>query len=211
MAVVDEGAPPEGGGDVLRMLRTGTAGEHEQVERALDLLDPQLDRARLTSVMGLLHGFWRAAEAGLDAWASAFPADAHAVDWARRRRAPLFAADLAALGAPTSAEQPRLPALDGTDAALGRLYVLEGATMGGAFIDRHLAGLPGLAGVRLRAFSPYGAQTGAMWHAFRRVTRERVTDGGDADTVVTSARTTFRALAVWCGVPTPGSVGSPSR
>ncbi len=204
MAAVDEGAPPEARSDVLRMLRTGTASEHEQVERALDLLDPELDRGRLTHVMGLLHGFWRAAEAGLDAWAAGFPADAHAVDWARRRRAPLFAADLAALGAHASAEQPQLPALEGTDEALGRLYVLEGATMGGTFIDRHLAGLPGLAGVRLRAFTPYGSDTGAMWHAFRRVTRDRVADGGDADAVVTSARDTFRLLAEWCR---PAAVG----
>src|SRR5829696_2894983 len=101
--------------NVLRMLRTGTAAEHAQVERVLDLLDPELDRGRLASVMGLLHGFWRAAEGGLDAWAADFPADARAVDWARRRRAPLFAADLAALGAPASAERPRLPALKGTD------------------------------------------------------------------------------------------------
>jgi heme oxygenase (biliverdin-IX-beta and delta-forming) len=200
--------------DVLRMLRAGTAAEHATVEQALDLLDPRLDRPRLVDVLGLLHGFWRAAEAGLDAWATAFPGDAEAVDWSRRRRASLFAADLAALGAPTPAARPALPRLRGTDEALGRLYVLEGATMGGTFIDRHLAGLPGPAGVRLRAFSPYGERTGAMWHAFRRVTRERVSAGGDATAVVASARDTFRALADWCapaGTPSPGTVGSPSR
>jgi heme oxygenase (biliverdin-IX-beta and delta-forming) len=201
--------------DVLRMLRTGTAAEHEAVERALDLLDPGLERGRLVEVLGLLHGFWRAAEAGLDAWAAAFPADADAVDWARRRRAPLFASDLAALGAAPPAPRPGLPALEGTDDALGRLYVLEGATMGGTFIDRHLAGLPGLAGVRLRAFTPYGDDTGAMWHAFRRVTRERVTAGGDAAAVVASARDTFRALAAWCAPVadplTRAAAASPSR
>jgi heme oxygenase (biliverdin-IX-beta and delta-forming) len=201
-------------GDVLRMLRTGTAAEHEAVERALDLLDPDLGRDRLVEVLSLLHGFWLAAEAGLDAWATAFPGDADALEWSRRRRAPLFAADLAALGTAAPADQPELPPLPGTDEALGRLYVLEGATMGGTFIDRHLAGLPGLAGVRLRAFSPYGERTGAMWHAFRRVTRERVSAGGDATAVVASARDTFRALADWCaqaGTPSPGTVGSPSR
>lgn len=184
--------------DVLRMLRTGTAAEHEAVERCLDLLDPDLDRGRLVEVLGLLHGFWRAAEAGLDAWAAAFPADADAVDWSRRRRAPLFESDLAALGARAPAHRPELPSVPGTDEALGRLYVLEGATMGGAFIDRHLAALPELADVRLRAFTPYGSETGAMWHAFRRATRDRVADGGDADAVVTSARDTFRVLAEWC-------------
>jgi heme oxygenase len=184
--------------DVLQMLRTGTAAEHEAVERALDLLDPDLDRGRLVEVLSLLHGFWLAAEAGLDAWAATFPDDADAVDWSRRRRAPLFAADLAALGAEGPSDGPELPALRGTDEALGRMYVLEGATMGGTFIDRHLGSLPGLADVRLRAFTPYGSETGAMWHVFRRVTRERVADGGDAAAVVASARVTFRVLAEWC-------------
>src|SRR5215213_8892050 len=109
-----------GEANVLRMLRTGTAAEHEAVERTLDLLDPRLDRGRLIEVLGLLHGFWRAAEAGLDAWAAAFPGDADAVDWSRRRRADVLEADLTALGAAAPASRPELPSLQGTDEALGR-------------------------------------------------------------------------------------------
>ena len=187
-----------GEGDVLRLLRAGTTAEHERVERTLDLLDPQLDRARLTGMLTRMHGFWRAAEAGLDDWAVRFPSDARAVTWSTRRRAALFAADLAALGAAPADAQPALAPVGDTDDALGRLYVLEGSTLGGTFIDRHLTGLPSLSGVRLRAFTPYGAETGAMWHAFRRVTRDRVADGGDADAMLTAATGTFRALAEWC-------------
>ncbi|CCG02139.1 biliverdin-producing heme oxygenase [Blastococcus saxobsidens] len=184
--------------DVLRALRTGTAAEHRAVEDLLDLLDPQLDRRRLAQVLTVMHGFWVAAERCLDAWAARRPADARSVAWDRRRRAGLFATDLRALGAPASADVPLLPAVADTDEALGRLYVLEGSTLGGTFIDRHLAGLPGLADVRIRAFSPYGADTGAMWAAYRRVTREHVRAGGDADRILASARETFRALAQWC-------------
>ncbi|WP_448638221.1 biliverdin-producing heme oxygenase [Geodermatophilus sp. URMC 63] len=189
-----------GAGDVLRDLRTATAEEHDRVESTLDLMDPHLDRDRLAGVLARLHGFWLAAEAGLDAWARHSPADAAAVDWDRRRRAALYAADLRALGAdPEPDERPTLPEVRDTDAALGRLYVMEGSTLGGTFIDRHLATLPGLAGgPRLRCFSPYGADTGAMWHAFRRVTREHVAGPGDADRVVAAARTTFAVLADWC-------------
>jgi heme oxygenase len=200
MAAGEEAVPPEdrGGADVLRLLRSGTAAEHESVERTLDLLDPHLDRARLTGVLSRMHGFWRAAEAGLDDWAARFPSDARAVTWSARRRAGLFAADLDALGAAPADDEPVLPPVGDTDDALGRLYVLEGSTLGGTFIDRHLTGLPSLSGVRLRAFTPYGAETGAMWHAFRRVTRDRVADGGDADAMLTAATGTFRALAEWC-------------
>ena len=188
-------------GDVLRDLRPATAVEHEQVETTLGLMDPHLDRDRLVDVLGLLHAFWRTAEAGLDAWAAAHPADAAALDWDRRRRTGLYAADLAALGAaPGDGDAgPDLPGVPDTDAALGRLYVMEGSTLGGTFIDRHLASLPGLAGgPRLRAFSPYGADTGAMWAAFRRVTRAHVDGPGDAGRVVAAARGTFAVLAGWC-------------
>ncbi|MGY1669234.1 biliverdin-producing heme oxygenase [Geodermatophilus sp. SYSU D00710] len=185
-----------GAGDVLRDLRTATAVEHERVETALGLVDPHLDRDRLVEVLGLLHSFWRAAEAGLDAWAARCPGDAAALDWDRRRRAALYAADLHALGAAPGTERPALPDVPDTGAALGRLYVLEGSTLGGAFIDRHLAGVPGLP--RLRCFSPYGEDTGAMWAAFRRTTRRHVAGHGDAHRVVAAARGTFAVLADWC-------------
>ena len=200
MAAGERAAHPDDRGghdDVLRALRTGTAEEHRTVEDLLDLLDPDLDRRRLAEVLTLMHGFWVAAERGLDEWAARRPADARTVAWDRRRRAGLFATDLRALGAPVPADEPSLPAVADTDEALGRLYVLEGSTLGGTFIDRHLAGVPGLADVRIRAFSPYGPDTGAMWSAYRRATREHVRSGGDADRILASARGTFAALAQW--------------
>jgi heme oxygenase (biliverdin-IX-beta and delta-forming) len=201
-----------GAADVLTTLRTATAESHEQVERTLDLLDPQLDRPRLTAVLTRLHGFWSAAETGLDGWAARRPRDAGRLQWERRRRTPLFAADLAALGAaPEDATGPDLPDVPATDDALGRLYVLEGSTLGGTFIDRHLTGLPSLGeGVRVRAFSPYGGETGAMWHAYRQATREHVAAGGDARRVVAAARETFAALADWCRPAAGEDTGRPA-
>ncbi len=199
MAAENDAVPLDDRGtdDVLRLLRTGTAAEHEDVERTLDLLDPSLTRHRLAQVLDAMHGFWRAAEAGLDDWAARCPADAEGVDWPRRRRAALFATDLRQLGAPASDAAPLLPSVPGTDQALGRMYVLEGSTLGGVFIDRHLAALPELAGVTVGSFSPYGSETGAMWAAFRRSTRARVSAGGDAAAMLASARTTFSGLAGW--------------
>jgi heme oxygenase len=192
--------------DVLRELRTATATEHTEVETTLGLMDPDLDRERLAHVLTALHGFWRAAEDGLDAWAVRHPDDAASVDWAQRRRAALFAADLATLGAGPAPGGPELPPVGSTDEALGRLYVLEGSTLGGVLIDRHLADRGQLTGdARLRAFSAYGERTGAMWHAFRTATRAHVHAGGDARRVVEAARTTFRVLADWCAAAPAGA------
>ncbi|WP_147261962.1 biliverdin-producing heme oxygenase [Blastococcus sp. TF02A-26] len=189
-----------GDADVLRRLRSATAAEHERVEETLGLMDPRLTRERLATVLELMHGFWLAAEEGLDGWADREPRAAAELQWADRRRAALFAADRRTLGSPAAEPaRPGLPPVAGTDEALGRMYVLEGSTLGGTFIDRHLATLPELSGgVRLRAFSPYGPETGPMWHAFRRAARAHVATGGDADAVVEAARTTFTVLADWC-------------
>lgn len=207
--------------DVMLALRTGTAPEHQRLEDTLDLLDPELTAHRLAAVLQCMHAFWVAVERGLDTWAAAHPQAAASLEWPARRRAHLFAADLAALGAPPGAGDPAdvpadLPAPAGTDEAVGTLYVLEGSTLGGVLIDRHLAGLPALAGVGpLAAFSPYGEQTGARWAAFRRATREHVAHGGDVDAVVSAAGRTFRSMAVWCrGVqhsasPTPAPTTDP--
>jgi heme oxygenase len=197
--------------DVLRRLRTETAPEHEAVEQSLDLLDAGLTAPRLAAVLARMHGFWLAAEAGLDSWAAAHPAAADGVRWADRRRAHLFARDLAALGAVPAGPvpTPSLTPVADTDAALGRLYVLEGSTLGGVFIDRHLATLPQLAGAGpLRAFSPYSERTGAMWHGFRTATRDHVAGGGDAGRVVAAARETFTALARWCGAAALAATGT---
>ncbi|MGY1641480.1 biliverdin-producing heme oxygenase [Geodermatophilus sp. SYSU D00703] len=195
-----EALPRDAGrADVLTTLRSATATQHEQVENTLALMDPALHRDRLVEVLARLHAFWTAAEAGLDTWARRAPADAETLDWSRRRRAHLFATDLRALGAADEPSPvPDLPDVEDTDHALGRLYVLEGSTLGGTFISRHLTTLPTLGpDVEVRAFSPYGADTGAMWHAYRRVARAHVAAGGDAGRLVGAARATFTALAHW--------------
>jgi len=191
-------------GDVLHRLRRDTAAEHRAVEEALGLTDAGLTCARLVEVLTCLHGFWCAAEDGLDLWAAAEPAAAAEVEWSSRRRAGLYADDLAVLGRPPQdpSPRPRLPSVPDTDAALGRLYVLEGSTLGGVLIARHLAGLPQVASAgRLRSFTPYGAEAGARWQHYRQVTLARVAAGGDADRVVDAARVTFAGLAAWCDPP----------
>ena len=145
-----------------------------------------------------MHGFWRAAEAGLDDWAARCPADAEGVDWSRRRRASLFATDLRDARARPRRRRAALPAVAGTDEALGRMYVLEGSTLGGVFIDRHLAALPELAGVACGAFSPYGSETGAMWPRSAGPPARGSPPAGTPARCSPSARTTFAELADWC-------------
>ena len=212
---VEDEAPASGDGarraDVLGELRTATAPEHQAVEDTLALLDPELSRDRLAGVLARMHGFWQAAEAGLDQWFATAPETAARLRWPVRRRAELFAADLRTLGTEPGGEVPDLPPVTCLEDALGRMYVLEGSTLGGVSIDRHLSGLPHLAATgSLGAFSPYGSETGALWADYRRATRQAVTDGARADLLVAAARQTFAALAAWCApvAAGTGAVGS---
>lgn len=78
-------------------------------------------------------------------------------DWPNRRRSPLLAADLTALGLSVP-ETATAPAFDGVAAILGGIYVLEGSRLGGALLKRSVA--PDLPATFLAATNPGG------WRSF---------------------------------------------
>ena len=81
----------------------------------------------------------------------------------------------------------------------GLTYVLEGATLGGRVISRHIERVLGLdAAHGARFFHGYGEQTGAMWKAFRAALSAFADQPTQEDQVVASAIATFAALRVWC-------------
>lgn len=173
-------------------LRAATAPAHEALERDLDW------KARVASLVGYrdllarLHGFHSAWEPAIGA------ALADGAFFEPRRRLGALRQDLAFLG--LSAERidglarARPIALDRAAAAMGALYVLEGSTLGGRVIGRHIAATHGLTGEGLAYYSGHGARTGAMWMAFR----DRLDSyGADGEAVVMAANETFDAMRVW--------------
>ncbi len=85
------------------------------------------------------------------------------------------------------------------------MYVLEGATLGGQFIARHVERALGLAGGRgYSFFRGYGEDTGRMWRSFREELGDRA-PALEADEIVASACGTFDRFHNWLvdgpGVP----------
>lgn len=76
-------------------------------------------------------------------------------------------------------------------ALLGVLYVLEGSTLGGAFLRRHLGLAYGLDDDGLRYYSPYGTHPKPHWVAFSARMNAAVTDDGDASRIIAAADETF--------------------
>ncbi|MCH5717051.1 biliverdin-producing heme oxygenase [Niabella hibiscisoli] len=63
----------------------------------------------------------------------------------------------------------RPPSFDNEAEALGALYVLEGATLGGQFIIKQLKKNDSLAALPLAYYNVYANQTGIRWKQFLEV------------------------------------------
>lgn len=181
---------------IVERLRDATRDAHTALEAALDWQRTVSTRDGYRRLLGRFHGFhagWEPAIAALlDDPAFSEP----------RRRTHLLAADLLALGL-APGELDRLPVcppihLQDRAGALGAMYVLEGSTLGGQVVARHVVAELGLcAGQGCSYYTAHGAATGRMWRAFR----QRLLDedpGADAGAaMVRAAQRTFTCLGEW--------------
>ena len=188
-------------------LREATKASHEQVEGELRLLDGSLTPHRYREVLGRFYGYYAVLEPALDAWHGR----EGLLDWPARRKLHLLRADLEELGwGGSDAAGPPLfrdvPAIRSSAEALGALYVVEGATLGGTVIARRLRA-QGFAPSALGFFSCYGRDVGARWHEWAEVTTAWVGDDRQrSDAVVDAACTVFAQLAGWLTAPRAAAV-----
>ena len=189
-------------GDCLLALKQGTRAYHDALEGKMAPLLDTLSIHTYTDLLQKLFGFYKPLEeriAALPAWHN-LP-----VDLERRQKAPLLAKDLLWL----KVTQPqlsqltwceRLPEVKSITEALGCLYVLEGATLGGQIISRHLKKNLALDGDRGCAFfCSYGDEVGLMWESFREALSSHCAKYGrtEEEQLVKSACETFISLDYW--------------
>ena len=185
---------------ILARLKRETAEQHARVEAMLPLLDAGLTRDAYRRVLAAFYGYHRPLEPAL--W-SAPGLDALGLHAAERRKVPLLERDLRALGLDEAAlaalpDCARLPDVGTLPQAVGCLYVLEGATLGGRVIERRLARTLGVNAARGGAFfASYGERVGPMWAAYRAAAVRYAEEGGDEDAAVAAAVDTFASLARW--------------
>jgi heme oxygenase len=184
---------------VLVALRRATEHDHARLEADLGLVERSLTGERYRRVLEALRGYHAAVEEPLRAIPGV---SALALDLDRRRKLALLDRDLGALGLDERA-LAEIPVASGAAVprsvgeALGCLYVLEGATLGGQIISRRLAGLGVTQAVGGAYFHGYGPDTGAMWRGLL-VALDESSRALDAEqTIVAFARETFAALHGW--------------
>ena len=192
-----------------------TSASHTALEDQLPLMNADLTREDYIQFVNRFFGFYAPLEVQLLAsphWHQL------AFDYAPRQKTPRLAQDLLALGRSDAAlaATPRctdLPACTTAEQLLGCLYVIEGATLGGRSITRHLQTQLGLTPESGGAFfDGYGVQTGSHWKAFCTMLSENADRqmGHSADdsadhfsvesrhaAIVAGANQTFETLTHW--------------
>jgi heme oxygenase len=184
----------------LAHLRRHTAPYHVAVERRVDILGRLGSSHQYTHLLARLYGFYEPFEAELDRavtrWELPFDVEA-------RRKAPLLARDLAALGVAPAAlddlpRSVRIPRPTSALATLGCLYVAEGATLGGRIIARQVEDRLGFGPCGGTAFfHGYGVDTAPRWRTLCSVlATESCSDAADC-AIVIGAIDTFVAYDRW--------------
>jgi len=178
----------------INRLRDSTWAEHKSVEGTMPVMKPDLTREEYVACLQRLHGIVAAWE---DTAVEEAPSSMQDFLLARRRRH-LLEADLGWLGAAHNEEnRASLPDLTDQASFLGALYVMEGSTLGGQLIARHLEQTLGLEPGRGDLyFRGHGTQTGPMWREVCDLLRMEVSQD-QADRVIESARRMFQAFGSW--------------
>jgi heme oxygenase len=184
--------------NLLAHLRDRTRPHHEAVEREFGLFDRSWSANKYRALLRRFFGYYDPLERQIEA---ALNWSALGFDWQRRRKAPLLQRDLCWAGDSPEvvARLPgchALPDVSGLPKALGCLYVLEGATLGGQVVTRYLTGVPSLENVTwFSFFSSYGAEVGSMWREFGEFLTVQAL--GEDKAIIRSACETFTTLADW--------------
>lgn len=183
---------------ILERLRYETWHLHQALENDLPVMRPALQWADYRRLLARFYGFYMPVEevlARVPDLGSTLP------DWPQRRKIDSLAKDLRALGATPQeiAELPlcvHLPAISGVEEALGTLYVLEGSTLGGQIIGRHLQATLHIGPDNGASFfRSYRDRVAPMWKTFQEVLRSREPAGHER--MINAAGHTFESIHRW--------------
>jgi heme oxygenase len=178
---------------ILDRLRAATADCHQRLEASLNLLRPSFSRTEYVHLLSAFYGFYSPWEA--EAW-PLLRQTSTMLD--ERRKTPLLKEDLGFFGIDAAQVErcEALPRLQSAAAALGSLYVMEGATLGGQILFRHFAATLDLDRQGLTFFYGYGPNTAGMWRRFREEVAAFATPANQS-AIAESAIATFESMRQW--------------
>jgi heme oxygenase len=181
--------------DIHARLKHETAPEHAAIEAATGVMNPHLRLSAYRAYLERTLGFYEPVEARLaelGVW------EALGLDPAARQKVELIDRDITLLGGrkslvPLCAAPPQFQSLG---EAIGAAYVLEGSTLGGRVISRHVQSCLGPHMPR-RFLECYGAKTGENWQTFRGAMARFAKTRELENELIGGAKKTFVSFTRW--------------
>lgn len=186
-------------------LKEATQAYHRQVEAQVEAFDGWAQPAHYRGLLRCFYGYYQPVEEHL----GTLPWPTVGCDFNERRKSQFLAQDLLTLGETVEslAHLSRcadLPVLTTLAQGLGTLYVLEGATLGGAIIlrrvQRTLAITPAQGGA---FFYSYGERRSLMWQMFTTLMNQYMMCDTSTETdareqaIIDAASATFQSMGRW--------------
>ena len=184
---------------LLPRLKLETHSSHSTLESRIDLINLLKTDADYRRILEAFYGLISPIEARLEAH------KAELAQWIpdleNRLRTEALRRDLQAVGnsSPQDLAIAEVPAYASVAEQIGCLYVLEGSTLGGQLISRHINQVLGFApGRGCDFFSGHGGATGEMWQRFRNsVEAYASARPSEQPAVIESALRTFQTFDAW--------------
>lgn len=177
---------------ILEKLKEATRSQHEETESVVDVMNRAFDLNDYKTLIRNFSRFYAAYEPKLPVAELA----AKGFDYETRRKLPSLQADARALGLVIDGpEYDQLPDVSSVAKAFGSLYVIEGSTLGGQVISRHLKQHLDLTPENGGAFfNSYGPEVGPRWKEFGAAIRTFAETGEHDDEIVSAAKATFESV-----------------
>ncbi len=182
---------------IMTKLKEATKEQHENLESVVDVMNKMFTREDYERLLTKFYKFYSSIEPRV----GVNRLNDSGFDFDARRKTPSLERDLANLGILENVKHlagswSDLPDLDTPAKAFGACYVMEGATLGGQIIMRHLKDHLGLTPDNGGSFfNSYGLQVGPMWKEFCAVTTEFAEKNGNDEETVNAAKETFDSFA----------------
>jgi heme oxygenase (biliverdin-IX-beta and delta-forming) len=182
---------------ILAQLKSRTANQHQQTEGLVDVMRDDLSLEDYKKLLARFYAFYKSFEPKMSDALRENPMD---FDYENRQNTPKLFKDLKSLGmSETEISEIKsfgdLPAIDSKEKIFGALYVVEGSTLGGQVISRHLKEKFGLDETNGSAFfSGYGKETGTMWKNFRDAISNFADGDANREELIGAANETFAKI-----------------
>ena len=183
----------------IKSLRQETAESHQKLEEnrlSKAILEPTVTLSDYQAYLSRLYGVIVSCENQV------FPVLNHIFpDLDERYKSRFILSDLKATGF-SDTQIDSLPVHTfgflSVPEALGVMYVMEGSTLGGRILYKHIHEILGLNEENgARFFWGYGAQTGFLWKSFISVFAQFATESDTSPEIIGSAKETFTLIDNW--------------